>query len=202
MSSTLDFLSRVLYSERKGEDVAERTEGSRIVQSAGMAVALAVGMLFFDQLEAWRDRALPPWVGVAAVVAIFGLFVVPALLRRDFIEAAIGLSIVPTTIGTAVQRFADPDPPWTDPVRAAGTMLLLVVVLVSVLTSARRVRELERLLFTEATSIAFFVTVIGATAYAGLQALLDVPRLSFAWVSLFGFAVWGIAALLLRRRYS
>ena len=177
-------------------------EGSRLFGAAGVAAGLAVGMLFFDRLEAWRDRSLPPWVSVVTFAVAVLVLIVPSLLKRDFIEAALGCSLIPTSIGTAVQRFIEPDPLWTDALRAGGMMLLLVLVLVAVLTSARRVRELERVLFTEATSIAFFVTVVGATAYAGLQALLDLPRVSFAWVSVFGFAVWAVSALLVRRRYT
>lgn len=175
---------------------------SKLAQTVGLAVGVSVSMLFFDQLESWRDSAFPPWMSIVVFAAFFVLIIVPALLRRDFGEAAIGGAMVPIIVGTGVQRFLEPDPPWTDVLRAAGVMFALVVILVVVLTTARRVRELERLLFTEATSIAFFVTVVGATAYAGVQALLDTPQLSFAWISLFGFAVWGITALLLRRRYT
>jgi hypothetical protein len=57
-------------------------------------------------------------------------------------------------------------------------------------------------MFTEATAIAYFVTLVVTAGYGAVQSFLHVPRLSYSWVPLIGLASWGIASAVFARRYS
>lgn len=72
----------------------------------------------------------------------------------------------------------------------------------TVLMYGRRYVELDRVLFTEAAAVAFFGTLLVAGGYAALETYGDLPRLSFAWIPVIGFGIWGISALVFKRRVS
>jgi hypothetical protein len=165
------------------------------------AVFASGALLVADRFEAIRERRSPAATIVLAVIVVVWMGL-PALIRRDVFESAIAIALIPTFIGNIGNSLADPNPRWAEYLRAAGFVLVIIVVLTSALLLSRRTRELDRFLFSEATSVAFFVTLAGAGAYAGVEVLLDLPRLSFAWLPLFGLTVWGIVTVLLWRRYA
>jgi hypothetical protein len=66
----------------------------------------------------------------------------------------------------------------------------------------RRREGLERVVFHEAASLAFFVTMLSALSYGFLQAWTGVQgSLSGFYVYAFGMAAWAIISALVARRY-
>ncbi len=85
---------------------------------------------------------------------------------------------------------------------AAATIAAALATMVVVIRAGRRSKELERFLFTEATSIAFFVTMLAALTYGLLESWLELPRLS-AWATWsVGMTSWAVLSIAMRRRVS
>jgi uncharacterized membrane protein len=59
----------------------------------------------------------------------------------------------------------------------------------------------ERLVLTEATSLAFYSTVTTALGYGFLEAWAGAPHLSMWWVWVYAMAAWGVSSTWLTRSY-
>lgn len=77
--------------------------------------------------------------------------------------------------------------PWIGPVVASVAGIVLLLAVASVVRRSLRSEGIERQVFLESTSVAFFVVVLTAGTYAVFEALADAPPLP-AWV-LWG---WGV----------
>ena len=67
---------------------------------------------------------------------------------------------------------------------------------------AIRSREgVERVVLTEATSMAFFLTALTALTYGFLQSWAGAPQLSMLWVYFFAMAAWALSSVWLSRAY-
>lgn len=85
---------------------------------------------------------------------------------------------------------------------AAGTIATAAGGILVAIRAGRRSKELERLLFSESTSIAFFATMLAAVTYGLLESWFDAPVMS-AWMFWsIGMASWFIASFVARRRYD
>ena len=120
---------------------------------------------------------------------------------RDRFWLLMGVYVLSVGVGTVLQ-VQDPKPKAALVAVAIGTIAAAVGAMIVRIRSGRRSRELERLLFSESSSIAFFVTVLGAVSYALLETWIDAPRVSMWFVWSFGMVAWGIASAIFRRRYS
>lgn len=187
------------------------SEGTRTSEAVSFLVGAAAGIsvvsAIFAQpgVEEWVEESWPLPLRTGGVVASgvsIAIALVWSLRQRSRLGVAISVALVPLAVGTGAVRLLDPNPSWAQALRALGLVLVISMVLGGALWFARRLRELERLLFTEATSAAFFVTVIVAGGYGALQAFLDAPRLSYGWLPVFGLVVWALSAAMFRRRYS
>ncbi len=120
-------------------------------------------------------------IGMAAgMVCYVALVTAGALIRRD-----VGAGPSPAMWGIA-----------------GGTIGAGLGVMGVIVTWGRKAKELDRVLFTEGTSLAFFVTMIAALTYGLLEAWVDAPRLS-AWTTwAVGMGSWAVLSLVLRRRVS
>ncbi len=67
---------------------------------------------------------------------------------------------------------------------------------------AGRMNELERFLYSESASVAFFATMLATLAYALLESWFALPKLHVFWVVGFGCWVQLIASFVLKRRYT
>jgi hypothetical protein len=197
----------VLYIAPMGSAPPNETEKTEEQVSflAGMGLVMAVSLIFFSanpglQKRLIEDSPIPAAAGIAIFVALMTLIAFVTAKRSKGLAIVVGLAMVPGIIANAATRLSEPDPAWVDDVRAIGLLALLVVTFGGVLLFARRYREFEKYVFTEATSLAFFVTVIAAGAYAVFQATFDLPRLSFGWIPLIGLASWGASVALVSRR--
>jgi hypothetical protein len=85
---------------------------------------------------------------------------------------------------------------------ASTTILCAIVGMALIVREIRRERELERTVSLEATSFAFFITMVATLAYALVNEIVGLPALTMWPVFMFGMVAWGIGAVLFRRRYS
>lgn len=99
--------------------------------------------------------------------------------------------------------------PGSGPRRESGGLGILVAAAAGALLAATLVdgarfhlrREgVERDVFFQSTSVAFFATVIAAVWYALFEVFADAPELSMWTVWSFGMLAWAMASAVLRRR--
>jgi hypothetical protein len=148
------------------------------------------------------EREQSPTRAIVFGALLIVLLLIPALITRDIYEISFALALVPAYTASTAKAFIDPDPSWLGVLRAISYFLLITLAMTVAMKYAKGVRELDRVLFTEATSTAFFVTLAGAGAYSIAQRWLDAPALPLAAVSAFGLVAWGVIAFLLSRRYT
>jgi hypothetical protein len=85
---------------------------------------------------------------------------------------------------------------------AGGSIAAALGLMALIITRGRKEKELERFLFTESTSLAFFVTMIFAVTYGLLESWVELPRLT-AWATWsVGMFSWGLLSTALKRRVS
>jgi hypothetical protein len=191
--------------------VSEREPGSResaayragyavggLARLAIVAFTLAIAALALSSLgpEGWQ-----PAIRIAALAS--GAFAALALgaATRNWLWLFIGVYVVLAGVGSVLQGL-EPKPKAALIVVSVGTVAAVVGAMVVAIRGGRRSRELERFLFSESTSIAFFVTMLGAVTYALLEAWLDAPKLSMWLVWSFGMLSWIVASSVFKRRYS
>jgi Na+/citrate or Na+/malate symporter len=121
--------------------------------------------------------------------------------QAKWLGPGFAVAMVPGVVANLARRFSEPDPGWTGPMRATTVVLLLALLLGALVIFGRKYAELERVLFTEATSVAFFATLFVAGGYAALERQAGLPRVSFAWIPVIGLAVWGATVVVLGRRF-
>ena len=176
----------------------------------GMAVGAALGLtvvtalISHDRIDRWMDDRypVPAWTSIAFSAAIVVGGLVWGAIRRDRIMAGLAVALVPLLVGSNAVRVIDPNPVWAEFLRAFGMALMISVLLCIALVLGRRQRELERLVFSEATGISFFVTAVGTAVYGVAEGLFDAPRVSLVWVPVFAVISWLIALAFVERRYS
>lgn len=181
--------------------MSEAERSKRISGLAGVLTGLIV-VLALSAQGVIGDVHLPNPVGIGVNAVIFGALFGVAIYRRDPLVGAAGFVLLPGAVGNLAFHFYDDPPLWAGALRALGLVLVLCAVVGALLYLARGLEELERLLFTEATSVVFFLTLVAAGAYAALEAFLDAPKVSLGWLPLVGLALWGLTSALFSRRYT
>lgn len=120
--------------------------------------------------------------------------------RRDI--AIAGAIYVAFVFGAAlVIRNLDP-PHWAVIALSILPVLPALMMLRAYLVFTRTMDEFQRQLQAEAVIVAAAVTVFGSFAYGFLEEWADFPHVPLLWVlPVFG-AVFGIAHIIIRRRYK
>lgn len=176
---------------------------SGFLAGVGLALTVVAISLTTPRTARWFEhgpgRPVPTLiVGVVVFVAAVSWTIV----SRNLLATALIVLNTPVIVAAQVIRFVEPDPTWARPLRTLGLGLVIAVSLVASFVYARHKRELEQRLFLDATSFAFFATIVAASVYGILDAAFDVPRLSFLWVVVFAQLVWVVALSVLERRYA
>lgn len=108
----------------------------------------------------------------------------------------VGYTVV-LMIGRAQVDEGDPD--WQRWVLAGATIAMALAAVGVLIRAGRRSKELERFVFSESTSLAFFATMLAALTYALLESLVEAPRLT-AWSAwAFGMGGWGVISIAMSR---
>lgn len=163
-----------------------------------LIIGVAIAMLL---LVAPLGREVSP-IRALIMSGAIALAFLPLIRKRDLFDLVYVTVAISGIVVVNVRAFTEPDPVWLAGVRAATIVLVVSEVLILAASYVRSVKELDRVLFTEATSAAFIVTLAGTGLYGGLQRWLDLPSVDLVAVPVFGLAVWGIAALVFRRRLT
>jgi hypothetical protein len=146
--------------------------------------------------ERWRTAITVFFLFVALMAAIS-----MALRAHRGFWAFISLYVLLVALGSYLQS-RDPKPTGVLVAVAVGTVVAALGFMVVTFRRGRDSQELERLLFSESTSFAFFTTVIFAISYALLEAWVDAPMLSMWVVWTIGMGSWALYSTILGRRYS
>jgi hypothetical protein len=141
-----------------------------------------------------------PLLYASIVVGALAMLLV-ALRSRVRESLPWGVYIVLVGIGSVLQR-QEPRPNGALIGIAVGTIVASVAGVFFTVRAGRAKRELDRMLFTEATSVAFFVTMMSSLGYALLEVWIDAPRLSMWFVWTVGMGAWIVTSTIFRRRYS
>lgn len=83
---------------------------------------------------------------------------------------------------------------------AIGTSVAFVFGVGVLVRRERQFEGVERALSTDATSIAFFLTMCGALTYSHFEQFMGAPKLSMSFAFLFTQGAWVAAWLFLRRK--
>lgn len=147
----------------------------------------------------------PPWqargFSGGFALGIASAAVLTALTRKLFWGLWLLFTIL-LAAGWLLQEQWAVAPAWFPGAMAVASIVVVAAILSLTIRYGHRSRELERVLFADSTSIAFFATMIGAVTYALLETWLDAPRVSMWLVWVFGMGSWFLASVLLGRRYS
>jgi len=186
-----------------------RDGGTDSADTAGFLFGVALGISVFGALltsphiaKAIEVRAIPLWVTIVAGILLLGGATLWSVRARTPLPVVMFVLSTPLLVAATVVRLVEPNPAWAVHMRAAGLALVVSVSLAMSLVYGRRKRELERAVFNEATTIAFFVTAIASATYGVLQTAFDIPRLSFLWIAIFAAACWAVCLSVVTRRYS
>ena len=123
-----------------------------------------------------------------------------SLRYRNVPIFAAGLYIAATDIGIGVRELGNVR--WAIWIVAAATIAAGLIFMRSVVRYVRSEKELEKVISTDATSIAFFAVMLSALTYALLETYLDLPRVSMWLVWSFGMGTWAVMSFVVRRRFT
>jgi hypothetical protein len=189
--------------------MASRGTGKSDVDTAGILFGAATGVSFFAALlsnarvaKALEVRAIPLWVTIVCGVVLLVAAIVWSLRAATPMPILMLLVATPMLVSATVVRLEEPNPSWAVHLRAVGLGLVIAFTLATSLMYAQRKRELERAVFFEGTTLAFFVTVVATAAYGVIETGFHVPHLSVVWVPIFGGFCWEACLSIVSRRYS
>jgi hypothetical protein len=141
-------------------------------------------------------------LGLVIGMVVLGLLTATAIIvTRYAFWGFLGLYLVTVMIGSRLASL-DPRPDNALIAVAAGSVIAAVGFIAATMRRGRQSTELERMLFAESTSLAFFVTMSGAVTYGLLEAWVDAPKLSMWIVWSVGMGAWLVLSIVLNRRYS
>ena len=94
------------------------------------------------------------------------------------------------------------DPPM--PVAITIALVPPLAAMAAILGQRKAIKAsegIERVVLTEATSMAFYLTTLTALAYGFLESWARAPHLSMLWVYFFGMAAWTVFSATMSRSY-
>lgn len=164
--------------------------------SISLVCVTAVLLPLIDDPPGWLTPLLPISLTMAFIFALLS-----ALITRN--RSWLGIAgfmffagVAPSTLHVLW------DIPWIRGAFGIGAFLAATVALASWITSGRRSRELDRFIFSESTSIAFFVTMSAAIAYALAGMFTKLPALPMWSVFSFGMLAWLVTAVAIRKKMT
>jgi hypothetical protein len=166
--------------------------GGRRLGALCAIASIVVGTALVVRQHRADGAAAGGWWGVA-----------DALARTGW--GGLGAAIVMTTLvlwSTAPGSGSREDARWLGPLVAAGVAVALIAPIAAGARAAVRREGIERDALLKATSLAFFVTVLGAGAYALFEVMADAPAVSMWTVWSVGMLTWAVASSVLLRRVA
>jgi len=162
------------------------------------AMAMGIGGVALAQFASKSEQR--PVEIVALVVGALGAFLAARAARVGGL-ALIGVYIALVGAGSILSGV-HPRPQGVLIGIALGSIIAALSGLLAFIRLGRRSKELDRLMFLESTSIAFFVTMLFVLTYALLEAWINAPKLSMWAVWTVGMLSWAVLSSVFKRRYS
>ena len=122
------------------------------------------------------------------------------LAPREFALSLAGLATYSVLLVGGRLFVEENDPAWQRGVLAALIIAVALVTVGVLFRSARRTKEVDRVVVAEATSWSFFATMSAALTYGLLESFTNAPRLSMWSVWMFGMTAWVVASRLFARK--
>jgi predicted permease len=138
----------------------------------------------------------------AGIAVVGAQWLIQGIRRHESI--ALATAVYSFLIGAAVATKVS----FAHPPRAAlgaltgATVVAALVALALTMRERRRRKELDRLIVSEATSIAFAIVMLALVTSGLLEALIDVRPPSAWWFFALGGVTWSVANSYLNRKYS
>ncbi len=156
----------------------------------------AILLPLIDNPPGWLGPLLPTSLIAAFVFALFS-----GVIRRNKAWLGIAAFMFFAGVGPSTLNFLLKTPlmVW---LFGIGAFVSATLALTSWVISGRRSRELDRFIFSESTSIAFFVTMSGAIAYSLAGMLTSLPTVPMWSVFSFGMLAWLVSAVAIRKKMT
>jgi hypothetical protein len=162
-----------------------------LVLVVGTIASVIVGAVAPEHGHGWYVLATASLVLLGAAIAAISLRSLPVL--------AAGLYVVATDVGIVAR---DNNADWALWIIGLTSIAAGLVFMRSIVESVRSEKELERVINTDATSIAFFAVMLSALTYALLETYMDLPRVSMWLVWTVGMGTWAVMSFVVRRRFT
>ena len=180
-------------------------EQERVAQTVGFVLGAATAIAAvgtFQGIEPSSGARGRWWAGLIVVVAFAAIAagLVPRIRAERY--RALSFGVLPYLASAVITGALDLAPEPTRTVRAIGFLLSVALLFGLALVVSRRKREVDQLVFREASLFAFFATVVATVAYGALVRVDVVPEIPLGAAGIFGMAVWLAALFVLDRRYS
>jgi hypothetical protein len=181
-------------------ELAERPRAAQRRWSPLNVVRFAIAGLLMGSAFA-HGSDWQPFVSALLIGLVAADLIWRAIRARNMIFAALGIYSLFAALGVFLAHAVRPGRSvlW---VVVALTAASAAFALISAAVAGMRERELDKLIFSNASSIAFFAVMLVAVTYGLIDNWLRVPALS-PWVIVFtGGGTWIVGYITLRRRYS
>ena len=180
-----------------GEAKGDRDRvGALMGFATGAALAVAIGTLHV--VDRFNTRLashglLPGWAGLLIVAATVIIVAAIRPFRRNPYAAIAVFGFAPELMLTSFARTIHADAVIGRYLRGAGILASFLVLLLTVIWFSRQRRELERVVLMQASSFAFFVTVVFAIVAGVAHQFFGAPQLAVTWIGLSGVVLWVFA---------
>jgi FtsH-binding integral membrane protein len=175
----------------------------RVAQIVGFAMGAATGVTASALATGFEpQRRGPKWIGLVLLAATVLVVACVRRLRRDPRVQVLMAAFLPFAAAGAAARALELSRETGRTVAGVGTVVALLTLFAIAFVFSRHKREVDQLVFREASLVAFFATVIASVVYGSLTRFTDVPDVSLLAVGLFGLGVWTVALFVLDRKYS
>lgn len=163
-------------------------------------VSVVLGLVIFGLVYAGFAGGKPAWPTAAALAAVgLGLMAALAVRYREPRNVLGGVILALIFVGAAALREW-PDARWLTWTIAAVLATLVLVSMALAVRSVRVLKEYERFVNTEATSLSFFVVATSAGVYGLLDDYLDLPQPSASVVFVYAMCTWAFLRYVVERR--
>jgi hypothetical protein len=189
-------------TERDRPTSEPRTKVQKRAAIARAVVAIVLALIILVAQVPPLSRWSGHYYLIAAAVAIIAVdWAVLASRRRNPLYVALAVYTVFVLVGTILKEIVHAPPRALLIAVAIATVLSGAAALVSAAARGMRQTELDRFIFSEASSIAFFATILGLLTADLLAAWLDFDPPGPMVFAMLGGGAWVVAAVALRRRF-
>jgi hypothetical protein len=183
---------------------AKKGTQERVSQTVGLAMGAACGMTIAMLRTGFerQETPAPRWLGPLIAVALLAAVAFVPRLRREPRVVIIAVGIAPIFAMFSIVNLLDVDSATGARLRGVGFLVSVAVLYALAFAYSRRKREVDQLIFREASLFAFFATVIAAISYGTLVQVDLVPDVPLVAVAIFGQFSFTLGVFIFDRKYA